>query len=399
MNKNDENSINETSYKHPDKTIKFNIKQDEKYKNVFAWEASAVISNVNSVYYKVELMDAIIQAISEGINPEDIIIFSKRTNYSYAKTDLSPFALYKNLKKIYDFGDPISLIPNENILFLNLFTSNMRELNKIFSNNDIDYTITKHIDQKYRNYRDNIDHFIENTHNNIQHHVKEYKYIKSEINYRLNKFKTDYHKLTRDFQTIKHFKNILINAYHEYDVSKIKNHKYFKSFFNKIKQSHQPLVGYIKNNTFYFLGTHHLTKSKINSLTFKLRSATSNSPFDYVFEAGISAIRSVIEAFFDYEIHKTDLETAKANLKTAQYALKKEKIETEILEHKKLVLIINELTDILSTIDKMKKQTSSFQYGEYIIDMHKDLLRSILNKHNKFLKENGLNLNSIDIIT
>lgn len=113
------------------------LKLERKYAtSVRPWDLSNFINVVSAGYYKYQVLDSVVTALSKGIPPERIFVLDKsfRLNVAYSRHEI--LSLQKDgLNKLYKIGNPISLFPDEDILVAGLIFKLYKKINNFLLSN------------------------------------------------------------------------------------------------------------------------------------------------------------------------------------------------------------------------------------------------------------------------
>ena len=95
------------------KTTVFLGLKSSKNQELSTWEISRYIFDLNTYYYKYEVVNSIALALSNGVKPEDIIVINESfmLNHQYAKLDVIDLAR-PELNLLYFLGLPYSMFPS-----------------------------------------------------------------------------------------------------------------------------------------------------------------------------------------------------------------------------------------------------------------------------------------------
>jgi len=294
--------------------------KSEKDKQLSTWEISRFIFDLNTYYYKFEVINAVSVALSNGVLPQNILILDESfmLNRQYGKLDLLDFNK-SDLAQVYFMGLPYSMLPNANIV-------NMRIVLKYFRLVNEELFRLK----KARNPAAKVGEcFLIAKNEGIE---KAIEFINANTLRRF-KIKAENDNIRESLESLKkQIKNDIANENKE----KVKQEKFFESlgskptkkkilsyhvpFFTLINRLQRPVVIVYnpKSGMGRILCRSQLNKRKNDNRTFILRKVNQNSPLDLLVQGGLSIAMAWSGEKRNKELHEAELVLKRTQAKKAQ---------------------------------------------------------------------------------
>jgi hypothetical protein len=314
-----------------------------------SWEISNTINQLTSYYFKNELINSISLAINQGIKPENIFILSESfsLNKNYEKIDV--LTIPEELKQLIIIGDPISLIPNKDIFYLNLLFKTYREINealykskpRLRLSEDVLNISFSFISKGYKPLGDYINNYIKDLVSNARSNKTakgkndNLDSVINKTNKIIQKFSSKYDAYEKDEINIKLIKENLIEEIKE--KNEIKNEeiitkKYFDKFYYYLSRVSRPIVGiyYKENNSIQIIGKSQINKKKRDALFFDTKEVSHNSPLQFIVEAGLGLGQLAIEKErlkMEKEKHEWEKRNAKLDADLKELELLEKQLE------------------------------------------------------------------------
>ncbi len=250
-------------------------------KNISTWQATRFISDLNTSYYKIELLDSIANAINNGIKPENILILNRSLNICNVYSKMNCIS-ENNIALLYAIGLPYSLVPSERALNTRFIFIYFRIINEVLRKYKLERNATKELPFyiKYANEK-SLEEAIEL--------LKSKTLERNQTEKVYEKLKEDFEKKSQSIEKNYGFEKLIIK---KDDKNALKEEKGFVYYFNQIKR---PIViafdDELKSGR--VLCRNQLNRNAENDTTFNLKSVKHNSPFTFDIAAGISIITLV----------------------------------------------------------------------------------------------------------
>jgi hypothetical protein len=363
------NDIDDIDTKVPDTRISIKLCQ-KRGKTYLSWEAASIINNINSNYYKQEILDNIEFALSKNVNPEDIVIFTKPLSL-FKEHDITDITLGgKELRHLYSLGDPISLVPNDKIHDLAFVFNTFRTVDEILykthesaiGKNSIHTYYALFLEKGVSDFKDKlIESSIRITDGN--------KNTISQIQQIIDNKISDYQKYYKDDQdNIKTIKELLSSNEKEITLKTLEQtyKRYFASFFKQFSELTRPVVAVFNGSHAILLGKHHISKEYSNNLTLTLKDVTQVNPTDFIFLSGISLLWHLIKAFPEYQLKQLEIEEKQLAIKERELNIQiKEKILAR-MDEKDVLQVIEKLENLLHQLSTTNTNYTQNPYGQNI---------------------------------
>ncbi|WP_025844177.1 hypothetical protein [Brevibacillus agri] len=370
-------------YQHRDLSKRFQLKLCRNNETpLSSWEISNFVNQLTSFYFKTELINSISLAINNNIAPENIFILTESfgLNKTYDKLDV--LSIPDELLQLYYIGYPISLVPNKEILSINILFKIFRELNEVLYNTKprlklssdvltdafvmidngieavINYISQQALlvisDSQTRSDKDknNLDEKLNKITNVIKKHLRTFeKYRADEVQIEL--IKEHLFQSSVDINEIKDYELILS--------------KYFNTFYYYFSKVSRPVIG-IYNKTekqVQIIGKSQINKKKRDELFFDTKSISHNSPLSAFFEAGLGLGQLAIER-----------ERLKLEKEKHEWERKKFEIELQTMQQEQQI----------KELEKIDKQIELYSRMEEFLS--KQGQNQINNIQNPYLRQN-----------
>ena len=389
-------------YKRIDKKIEFTLKQEVE-KKLSPWELSSFINKFNTYYYKNELLNTIAIALNNGISAENIIIFDESFKLNRIYNKFVNISLKdKNIKYLYTLGKPVSLFPNENIFIINLIFKYFRNINE-FLRKKFKKTLTSdNIYEYYQIYKkDGLNNSIDRLRKDANDVLSKVKIDKTDLKNLNNFFNSLEHEFNIFNQNKYEIDNLTLKLkskdldLKKFDKKDLTYKKYFSKFYNLLTIIQRPVLAIYDEETqsMDILCRAHINKNERNAVTLDLKSLKHNSPFEGIFNAGLSAYSTIQDEKRLNEIHEYDKELKELDLEIRRKELVNLEVDLEIkkvqLLRQKIAVIkeLNEFKDSneINSINTMENPYLKEQISELSSNIH-DKAKSLL-YNNKFQLE------------
>lgn len=327
----------ETELKDYDTQLRVTLRRNKK-DLLSPWQISNFVSTISSHYYKNELLNTISLALKEGIQPENIFIFSNSFNLynSYSTLDVIDLNEGNGVKEFYHLGTPISLFPNEFLIKLNIAFGYFRKANEILGRYDLlrinkDYLLG--VINDIKSEQNNMENILERirllaikqagSSENKDFNMKQLEesllnsYQKNLKNYKeFNKEQVVIESLIRDIKNneIYHFESG--SKYGQLE------RKYFSQFFTKLNDLKRPIVAiYNKDkNRIQILCGSFINNTKRDNKFLDIKQISHNSPYLICFYIGVSVALPLIPLLksikLETEINNEEEELRREEVKT-----------------------------------------------------------------------------------
>lgn len=297
------------------KTTVFLGLKSSKNQELSTWEISRYIFDLNTYYYKYEVVNSIALALSNGVKPEDIIVINESfmLNHQYAKLDVIDLAR-PELNLLYFLGLPYSMFPSHSIFNMRIIFKYYRIINEFLFQNKLQRNETKWICSFYiESLLSGLDKAIQNI-----TQLSEKKIINTKKHVELLNLFT---KLTKNFQ--KQYKKEFTQLERDLviDIKNLREKKgapkNYSIFFSTINKLQRPVVLVIdqQSSKARVLCRTQLNKKAKDRTTFTLRSVIQNSPIQMLVQSGISILTAIKDEERKKELHAIELELKKAEIK------------------------------------------------------------------------------------
>jgi len=282
-------------------------------KKINTWSISDILSKCASLYYKLDLLDNIIESLGNDIDPKNIIVFNKpialkNNDYNFTEIDLN-----KDVFSVYKLGLPTSIFPNREIIELSLLfefyqevSTEMDSINKLLILQNIDLgfeSLTKCYEiYKISGIELTINHLIGSVISKLPEQAKKIRQIFREL-------ERNYIKRYKEFLSKKGaLKNITNKLKENYikNYNIIEHREYFNDFFDQFRRNPRPLVGIYnkEENKIKLLCSQHFNANENDNSLLVLESITHNSPYEII----ISGVISIFCVLLSYYLTKQENE-------------------------------------------------------------------------------------------
>lgn len=356
-------------------SIRFVQERDEP---MYPWEIGGFLDNINTIYYKFDLLNSISSAIKEGIEPSDIFVFDKSLPLYKRYSEMNLLGESHAASNFYSIGLPYPLFPNRDIYEYNLLYQAFYAINSFLLKGHVRPLAIKNIANAYDKMRteglDAAESFIidlaeERAKISFKKSKVENKKLltREQIFNCLDKYRNQKEKLLNGLIFIEELDNdrcleiIGSDKKNDKSISKI-----LLAFFQYFDRTSRPLVcARVAKGKFRVLGRSLINKREKNGL--ELKEAKRKSPFGTLFECGVTMVQALTGETRASELHQLDLEKKKTEI-----AVEKEKLAGERLKNFKLSI------EIQKEIDSASK-TSDIQAIRHVQDSY--LKQRILNTY------------------
>ncbi|PKM56617.1 MAG: hypothetical protein CVU98_10310 [Firmicutes bacterium HGW-Firmicutes-3] len=377
------------SMKNDDIKVRICLRRDTE-EVMSAWEISNFIANFNSYYYRIELLDSINNAITNGIDPSNIFILDEsfKLNKSYDK--LSHLDIEKDLKYLYYIGKPISLFPNNNIKSIYLLFKYFRLINELLFDARVKRLKKDYLSYLFEESRNNaLGDTMQKLFNSVTSSINRNDNSSKQRLVRLNNsFTKEWELYERDMISKNQIIEILAddhtkNIPNDYD--EILN-RHFESFFRYLIRVPRPVicVYYEEDNAIEVLSREHINVNERNNSFLDVQEISHKSPLKALIDGGLGLYSTLNDEKRKKELHE--------------------------LEKRKLVLEVENLEkdSQIKNMDLMMKELQIRQLMNQIHNQRVDSMKSIDNPYvrRKMIEtydkvqvnsRNLLSVNSIDV--
>ena len=309
--------FDDIQFKDVKSTVYLGLKNSKK-KELSTWEISRYIFDLNTYYYKYEVINSIALALSNGVKPEDIIVINESfmLNHQYARLNVIDLER-PELNLLYFLGLPYSMVPSVAIFNMRIIFQYYRMINEFLFHSELKRNETKII---YLFYLESLSGGLDTAIQAITQ-LSEKKIANSKKHVELSNllvklsknFQKQYKKefaqlekdLVLDIKTLQEKKNT------------IKSYTFFFSILDKLQR---PVVLVIDQqaNKARILCRTQLNKKAKDKTTFTLRSVIQNSPIQMLVQSGISILTAIKDEERKQELHAIELELKNAEAKKAK---------------------------------------------------------------------------------
>ena len=309
--------FDDIQFKDVKNTVYLGLKNSKK-KELSTWEISRYIFDLNTYYYKYEVINSIALALSNGVKPEDIIVINESfmLNHRYARLNVIDLER-PELNLLYFLGLPYSMVPSVAIFNMRIIFKYYRMINEFLFQNKLQRNETKWICSFYiESLLSGLDKAIQNI-----TQLSEKKIINTKKYVELSNLFT---KLSKDFQ--KQYKKEYAQLEQDLvlDIKKLQEKKNitknYSGFFSMLNKLQRPVVLVIdqQSNKARVLCRSQLNKEAKDKTTFTLRSVIQNSPIQMLVQSGISILTAIKDEERKKELHAIELELKSAEAKKAK---------------------------------------------------------------------------------
>lgn len=373
-------------YKLAHKRIRFKFEQihDEP---MFPWELARFLKELNTIYYKYELLNSISTAIKQKISPKEIFIFNKSLplNKSYANLNLLDIES-RAIPYFYFIGIPFPLFPSKDKYEIGLLYGYFNLINKKLYSAGCRTLYTKALSKAYAIYcAEGIgaaEYYILSTATK----VAEQKNIDSIVSEKdFNSYNKKKQNIYTDFDKIKDITPDKIDTFLA-DKENAKLKYYFNVFTRLFHNTTRPLVCVkVSDSAYRVLGRSLVNKTEKNIHGLELKEVVRNSPLGSLLEGGVSVYRAIKEEQRADELHAEEMELMR---------LKKAKIKEEIdaAEYIKLQEKVKLGKELQSLADNSDVNTISSLPDSYIKEILREAYAVVDSKRSHVLEQRGLKL-------
>lgn len=336
-------------------SIRFVQERDEP---MYPWEIGGFLDNINTIYYKFDLLNSISSAIKEGIGPSDIFVFDKSLPLYKRYSEMNLLGESQAASHFYSIGLPYPLFPNRDIYEYNLLYQAFYTINSFLLNEHVRPLAIKNVAQAYDEMRteglDAAESFIiDLAEERAKKSFKDSKVgskkliTREHISSSLAKYRSRKERLFNDLGIIENLDDDRCIEIIESDKRNDKNiSKVLLAFFRYFDRTSRPLVcARVAKGKFRVLGRSLINKREKNGL--ELKEASRRSPFGTLFECGVTMVQALAGETRAAELHQLELEK-----KRTEIAVEKEKLAGERLKNFKLAVEIqNEIENASKSSD------------------------------------------------
>lgn len=347
-------------------SIRFVQERDEP---MYPWEIGGFLDNINTIYYKFDLLNSICSAIKEGINPSDIFVFDKSLPLYKRYSEMNLLGESQAASNFYSIGLPYPLFPNKDIYEYNLLYQAFYAINSFLLKEHVRPLSIKNIANAYHEMRtkglDTAESFIidlaeERAKKSFKNSKKENKKLltRDQISNSLDKYRNRKEKLFNELIFIGNLDNDrCVEIIESNKITDKSIAKTLLAFFRYFDRTSRPLVcARVSHGKFRVLGRSLINKREKNGL--ELKDASRKSPFGTIFECGITMLQALTGETRASELHQLELEKKKTEIEVT-----KEMLAGEKLKNFKLTI------EIQNEIDKASR-TSDIQAVRYVPDSY-----------------------------
>lgn len=378
------NNFDDYEFKNTDKKVSITLKQ-KKCKIMSPWEVSSFVANLNTYYYKTEVINTIGIALNQGISPNNILIFDESFKLNQTYNYLHNIDCNSNqLQHLYTLGNPIALMPNKKILLMKKIFGYIRKLNEFTRKVNNKYIYRRDIYKLYNTCLSSgkyeVMDVIENVSRALIENITD-KRTRKNYNKLIDSLKKDDNKLANDWNDIIEIEETLIsNKWSDFNQENKLFKEYFQQFYRTLSFVHRPVVGIIDNETnqITIMCRAHINKEEQKSVTLDLKSISHNSPIKAIFEGGATIYSAITGEKRHKEIHEIRLKREELECKILETQLKTAETDLEI----KRLDLYDKKIDTLTNIQKLESGTEidsiddiSNPYLKNKLDIQNDNLR------------------------
>lgn len=303
-------------FKLPKKRIQFVFHQ-EKEEAFYPWEIAKFLNELNTSYYKYELLNSICSAINNGISPENILILDKSLPLYQSHGELNIIDLRKNgLQILYNTGYPNSLLPSKESFELRELLIFFHSINSKLFANRYKPLYLKTLNSVYGIFE-----------------KKGLETARSEIVKEALKRSTKKRKFSSDFfdkEIVQSNKSISQFSNQFESIQKIKEKNNYKSlkqkqnkdieklftvFFKNFEKIQRPVVCVRNGNKLRVLGRSLVNKKEKHVQGLELKEITRRSPFRFILEGGVAVYRTIQEEKRAKELHEKEKQIQDSRLR------------------------------------------------------------------------------------
>lgn len=313
-----------------------------KEKILSPWEISKFLNNFNTYYYKAEVFNTIGIALNNGIKPENILILDEsfKVDHQYLKINQID-CKSENLQYLYTIGKPISLFPNQEIIFLNSLFKHFRFLNEALYQSSVKSLSLKKLFIYFNAYlgedkellfillKEDTNELISKSSNKDK---KDQAYHK--INTIIAKFQAEEKQKNNEFSNLKLIQEKIENRQKLTKYEEILYKQYFQKFYFLLRDIQRPLVGVYDEETkqISVLCRAHINKKDPKSVTLDLKYIKHNSPIEGVLVGGAAIYSTIQDEKRKDELHKYDKKIKEKELLLLDKKLREQDLKNHQLE-------------------------------------------------------------------
>lgn len=379
----------------PKLTIK--LKSDREYLYT-GWEINQITHNLNTTYYKNELLNSIKSLLENEIDPKNIFVLNSSVKIGQSYDSIKEKKLNLNSKhdliNFYYMGSPIPVIPNDYLLKLFNIFEMYREFYHKYTSMGLNMPKRKDVIEKIVN---NTEFYIE--FNNLRNYLYE-EITKNNLNV-VDKVNTN-----SDLETIKKKRESLFksldakfksfnqkivdineasNFYEKYsrveDEEKlnlednIKAKIYSNKFFETFSAHDRPIIGVYdpSEHNVEILCTDLISIKNFtedNYRFFQTKQISQNSPLELIVSVGIGFLPSIIkicESLYNNSQIKSDMNNDKKNsdVRKSELLKKIEEADVRISKSENKAEALNKVETIIDEVKDSFYKETLFGKGSY----------------------------------
>ncbi|QAB15024.1 hypothetical protein [Hydrogenovibrio thermophilus] len=389
-------------YKLTEKRIKFEFIQEDDI-SIYPWEVGRFINDLNTNYYKFELLNSISTALINDIDPQNIIILNKSLPLHKNYTHLDVIDAKNNgLSFIYEIGAMHSLSPSLEIAELSAALDLFRSFNSRLHGANHQPLSLKKLTALYESIKQNGIHSAPKAMLELVAKKKTKKKELPSFEKSILDFNSKIEGVVNQFKLSKLIDINDTEKNYPKDFPKGLPKKFFNYFEFLFIKLHRPVVLLKEEDQFRVLGRSLVNKSSKRIKGLELIEMPRNSPLRGIFEGGAAVYRTIQEEKRANELHEYEkkdrqlalkeralaLEEQKArfleNRSIAAEKMKQEKLKTDALQKLNL-----ELTEISEKSDVTSHEKLGNQYHEMQV---KSLLKMVDNQTYSTINSKGFKL-------
>ena len=339
-------------FKNTGKRIKMCFRQVRE-ETMYPWEIAGFLNELNTSYYKFELLNSVSSALKNGISPDDIFIFDSSLPLYERYSSLNLVSEEISGETFYRIGLPYPLKPNAFIYQYHLLCEAFSTVNSFLYSNHVRPLRINNINSAYRRLiNDSLDEAellvialaCESIEKNKENSAKKNKPAinigREDVISSLSRYQKKKAKLLKNVEILETLSSVELLALEK---SKFKEEKRLNSvnsaFFYYFQKTIRPLVcARVGDGQIRVLGRSLVNKTEATGL--ELIQATRNSPLLTEIGAGVSILQTVFGISHAREMQKLQLDEKKLLIeeKRVDIELKKALTHKTHLEAQKLAL-------------------------------------------------------------
>lgn len=361
---------------------------------LFAWETAAVIEDFSIAYYKDQLKDEVLHQLSRGVNPENIVLFSKSLGVFDDKVFYPVEMNNKKLFRLYELGDFIPLFPSKKVFDLNFVFKLIRDVNDYLYLKRLKSQINHHTIYTYyleflKKGPIGVSEMVFSSVRRIVHGPDKYFHTKR-VGSIIEKSLDHYNKYIQNEKEIERIKSSLLV---DKNTSDRIFDSYFDNFFEFFLKLKRPVIAIIEKNTASFLCSDHISKELRSESTLVLKRVIQVNPTDLTFEADFGLFKFGIKHSVlnhhereDHELNmalkREALELMKAKKEYYLSLSREQSIDAEVIENE-FKQIANNIAKDLDAYDHKHSSIAEYQKNENYFSNSFVYLSSELDKRMK----------------